>query len=251
MSIIFFDTETTGIEEKDEVIQLAYIVSENGNKIPANKYYKPNTNISFGAMAVHHITPEKLKDNGAITSLTIEDELMQTLLTYNTPDNILVAHNIKFDLDMLERHGFKSNMRHIDTLRCSKHLLKAEGYSLGSLFYELGLYKKIKSLAESVGVDISKTISHDAMYDVIMLILLTKALLSLDNINIDTLVELTKKPVLIDVFTFGKYKGQKIEDIATQDKGYLNWMLDKMENLDDDMRYTLSVRLNRITHEIQ
>ena len=50
--LIFLDTETTGVEEKDRLIQLCYRC----NGISATKYFNPGIPISFMAMATHHIT---------------------------------------------------------------------------------------------------------------------------------------------------------------------------------------------------
>ncbi len=243
MDFVFLDTETTGLEEKDEVIQLAYVVSKDGKKFPMNKLYKPTVPISYKAMAVHHITPEIIEASNYGT-LDMNDVLMRGLEKLNTVHNVAVAHNIQFDLGMLERHGFKSKMQAVDTLRCAKHLLKdAEGHSLGVLFYQYNLYKKMDELADEVGVDIKNMAAHDALYDVLMLMLLTRMLLRLVDNKIDKLVELSMTPVFIEVFAFGKYKGERVEDVANNDRSYLEWMLNKMDGLDEDMRHTLTTIL--------
>jgi DNA polymerase-3 subunit epsilon/exodeoxyribonuclease X len=178
----------------------------------------------------------------------MEDELMKVLEANNSKDNVLIAHNLDFDVDMIGRHGFASKMQHIDTLRCARHLLKdAEGHSLGVLFYQYGLYKKIDKEAKDMGIDISKLSAHDAMYDVLMLILLTKLLASVAKGGMKELIRLTTQPVIIEKFTFGKYKGELIEEVAAKDAPYLDWMLNKMDNLGEDMRHTLLTRLGRLT----
>jgi uncharacterized protein (DUF3820 family) len=57
--------------------------------------------------------------------------------------------------------------------------------------------------------------------------------------------EMTKTPIFIEIFKFGKYKGRKIVDICDEDMGYINWMLDKMD-LDEDMKYTLDKTMGHI-----
>jgi DNA polymerase-3 subunit epsilon/exodeoxyribonuclease X len=52
------------------------------------------------------------------------------------------------------------------------------------------------------------------------------------------LVELTKTPVLLQEFKFGKYRGERIADIAKRDIGYLKWAYKSMD-LDEDMKFTL------------
>jgi len=51
-------------------------------------------------------------------------------------------------------------------------------------------------------------------------------------------VDLTKTPVFIKTFKFGKYKGKDVEEVAKIDTNYLNWMRTSME-LDEDLKYTL------------
>ena len=53
-----------------------------------------------------------------------------------------------------------------------------------------------------------------------------------------TLTDLTKTPVFIKKFKFGKYKGRNIEDICNEDIEYINWFKANMQ-LDEDMKYTL------------
>ena len=55
---------------------------------------------------------------------------------------------------------------------------------------------------------------------------------------IEKLVDLTKTPVFIKTFKFGKHKGKEVEVVAREDAGYLNWMRTNME-IDDDLRYTI------------
>jgi len=56
---LYFDTETTDTQAKD-LLQLAFLTDNPDIKL--NLYFKPKQEISFGAMAVHNITPEMIKD---------------------------------------------------------------------------------------------------------------------------------------------------------------------------------------------
>lgn len=245
MDFVFLDTETTGLEENDEVIQLAYVVSKDGKKVVMNKLYKPGCTISPHAMATHHITPEKVQDKGV---LDMNDLLMRGLEKMNyAGDSVLVAHNAKFDIDMLSHHGFNNRMRVIDTLRCSRHLLDdAEGHSLGVIFYQYGIYREMDELADELGVDTSIITSHDALYDVMMLILVTRRLMRIAGNDPEELIRLTNTPVMIEEFSFGKHKGEKVKDVAKTDASYLEWMLKNMDNLDEDLRHTINVYLGKV-----
>ena len=46
--------------------------------------------------------------------------------------------------------------------------------------------------------------------------------------------------VLVEKFISGKYKGRSLKELALEDKGYLEWLLDiKKEEGDKDWVYTL------------
>jgi hypothetical protein len=57
--------------------------------------------------------------------------------------------------------------------------------------------------------------------------------------------ELTKTPIFIETFAFGKYKGKKTSEACDSDIGYINWMQTNMD-LDIDMKYTLNKIIGHI-----
>lgn len=63
MQIILLDTETTSIEPDARLVQLAYKNLATGETL--NEYFKPPIPISYGSMAVHHITHEMVADKPA------------------------------------------------------------------------------------------------------------------------------------------------------------------------------------------
>ena len=55
----------------------------------------------------------------------------------------------------------------------------------------------------------------------------------------EKLKELSTQPILIQKLNFGKYKGRFIEEIAMNDRAYLIWVLNSVDTLDVDMRYSI------------
>jgi len=94
---IFLDTETTGTEKEDRLCQLAY-KTEKGEI--ANKLFRPPLPIKIDSMCVHHITNEMVADKSTFKG-SLDFQKLVGLLSDDT--NILVAHNAKFDVDMLEK----------------------------------------------------------------------------------------------------------------------------------------------------
>lgn len=236
---ILFDTETTGNKEEDRIIQLGAMIVHSKDKIETvNELCLAPVPIAIEAMAVHNITPEMIQNE-----VTYSQTLFASLIEqYNHTENFLIAHNINFDLSMLQKEGFENHYTLIDTLRCAKHLLpERPNHNLQYLRYALEIYKIEEEEAQRLGVTIK---AHDAIGDVLVMKLLLSKLVELAKAKeptqnpMQTLAALTQTPVMIKVFKFGKYKDKEIAQVAQEDRNYLQWMRNSME-LDEDMLYTL------------
>jgi len=211
MQIIILDTETTDKDPNKRLIQLAYKNLSTGEFI--NEYFKPPVPITFGAMAIHHVTNEMVENKPLFAESEYYTKLPELL-----QENILVAHNAPFDIQVLKNEGLAIG-RNIDTLRVTRHLIESEQYSLQYLRYSLGL-----------DVDGS---AHDALGDVLVLESLFNYLkeetkkqfkLSEEEEIINKLLELNDLPVLLETINFGKHKEKAFADIAKTDKSYLQWL---------------------------
>jgi DNA polymerase III epsilon subunit-like protein len=157
---------------------------------------------------------------------------------FENPDNVVVAHNATFDLAMLKKEDIiPANF--ICTLRVARFLDKEgkiEKYNLQYLRYLLEI--EIEAQA------------HDALGDVLVLEKLFERLLKkvMEENNfseqqaIAEMIEISSHPTILRTINFGKYNGQEIKDIATIDRGYLEWLLKQKEDsdqIDEDWIYTL------------
>jgi DNA polymerase III epsilon subunit-like protein len=240
---VILDTETTGIGEEDRVIQLGFIVLGEKDIEVQNEFFSTSVPISFGAMETHGITPNMLEGKPSCT----ESESYKRLNELNIDENYLIIHNAKFDIGMLEKEGFKTQMKVIDTLRVAKHMLPdEEAHRLQYFRYKMGLYKEEQKEADELNIVIK---AHDAIGDVLVLKLLLSKLKELvlaqfPNENpVEKMVDLTATPIMIKSFNFGKYRGKTLLEVASSDAPYLRWMLSNMENLDEDMRYSINTLL--------
>ncbi len=211
MQIIFLDTETTDLEPERRLVQLAYKIPSTGKTV--NEYFKPAAPISFGAMAVHHITSEMVADKPAFIGSTYHAELAAEL-----SDKIVVAHNAPFDLTVLKNEGIITE-NYIDTLRVARHCFIAEQYTLQFLRYFLGL--TVTAAA------------HDALGDVLVLEALFEYLKKAvaEKYGSQTeegvqskMIELTHTPTLLITINFGKYRGKMFEEVVRIDRAYLDWL---------------------------
>jgi len=243
---ILFDTETTGTREEDRIIQVgAMIVDAQGKVEVFDELCSTVLPITIEAMAVHGITPDLIEGKGTF----IETDFYQTLQSLNSQENCLIAHNMPFDMGMIEKEGFIPKLRIIDTLRVAKHLLpEQKSKALQYLRYALELYKDEQGEADKYNITIK---AHDAIGDVLVMKLLLSKLVSLTKEKfpefnpMQKMEELTRTPIFIETFVFGKHKGKKISDICNSDIGYIHWMQKNMD-LDVDMKYTLDKLIGHI-----
>lgn len=240
---ILFDTETTGAGENDRIIQVGAMVVHGRDDIEVfDELCSTDVPISIEAMEVHNITPDVIENQPLYAELTFANKVLEL----NQKENYLIAHNISFDLGMLEKEGFENNYTLIDTLRCAKHLLPDSPFHrLQYLRYSLELYLTEQAEAAKMNITIK---AHDAIGDVLVMKLLLSKLVKLTQENymgvnpMVKLAELTQTPVLMKTFKFGKHKGKEIADVIHEDRSYIKWMRANMD-LDEDMLFTLDYYL--------
>jgi len=266
--LIFFDTETTGNKDDDQIIEIGAIIKnfdhtyEIYNELCATT---GNKLIDIEAMEVHGIRNEDLEGKKPFE----KSDFYAKINELNSPTNYLIAHNLPFDLGKLEYYGFSAKCKLIDTLQCAKHLFEI-GEKLGEYEYALPNYKlqtfryalfskaDEAEMASKYGADIK---AHNAIGDVIILKMFFNELLkrveqehsnfSLEE-SLEYLSELSKKPVLVKTFAFGKYKGKLIKAVAIKDRGYINWLYNDIkkrkssgESIDENMFFTLKTILEQ------
>ena len=133
---------------------------------------------------------------------------------------------------MLEKEGlYPPNV--IDTLRVARHLdtdAKLTAFRLQYLRYLLDL-----------DADIDEPIqAHDAKGDVLVLEKLFDRLFAKVGVDkeadaaVEEMIEISKQPVLMRRFSFGKYNGQLLEDVAKTDRGYLEWLYKQKQQSEAD-----------------
>lgn len=233
--IIFFDTETTGVDSTDFLCQLAY---KTGDEIFC-ELFKPEIKIPPEASSVHHITNKMVQDK---PSFKESPEYQKIKKLFEDEDSIVVAHNAKFDLAIIEKENIKPK-KVICTLRVARALDKENKIP----------QHKLQFLRYYLDIEIEAT-AHDALGDVLVLEKLFERLLNkikeTDNLNdeeaLKHMIEVSARPSLMYSFSFGKYNGKTVEDVARIDPGYLKWFLDTKEKDnpgDEDWIYTLKHHL--------
>ena len=93
MKRIFFDTETTGLNDDDEIVELA-ITDEQGNTLYCQRF-KPAKSMSTGASRVTGITDDMLVDMP-----TFAGEFNKIKSVFDQGDQV-IAYNTEFDIRFL------------------------------------------------------------------------------------------------------------------------------------------------------
>ena len=238
--LIFLDLETTGLEELDKICAIGIIAVDAVGTTVKYDLVNEGKKISSKASSVNHITNEMLKEKPKLK----DSEVYKFLEEHNCEESIIVAHNVKFDIKMLEFSGFVWRGKIIDTLRVTKHLIpECEYFSLQFLRYELKLYRNESREISSFSLLAENNIfEHKALHDVLIVKLLYKYLLEIEPQS--RLIELSLKKVLMQKVGFGKYADMHIEEISIYDRTYLEWMLYNIADIDEDLRYSIEYYLN-------
>lgn len=225
--LIFFDTETTGLEVNDRLCAVGLI---EGNEVHY-ELINPLKKVPPSASAIHHITNEMLKE----APVFAVSKSYEKLMALNVPETVMVSHNAPFDLAMLQKEGIAWQGKVIDTLKCSKALMDdLDGYSLQFLRYELRLYRNEADVFKDYGMDI---VPHHPVSDALHAKMIYEYLLDLSDE--EALIEMSKSHVLLTRLPFGKYAKRRIEEIALKDAAYLKWMLESLMDMDEDLRYSI------------
>jgi DNA polymerase-3 subunit epsilon len=179
---LVIDTETTGLprnkhdrpENVDNwpyVVQLAWILFDDEGKEIEDKEYilKQKVNIPPSASEIHGITNTIMEEKGIDPKIVLT-ELLGAIKRVKT----IVAHNIDFDLPILEaefiRNGFEKQLQKVDkvcTMKVGKNFCKLPGA------YDDYKYPTLMELFRKCFYDYASSFrplydKHDAMMDVLL-----------------------------------------------------------------------------------
>lgn len=158
------DTETTGLGCYSKLVEFAAIKFRDGKPVDSfQTLVNPKMQMSDDVIKIHKITNEMAKKADPI-------EVISSQIYDFIEDDILVAHNAKFDMDVLNRrllYGIKNSF--VDTLFIFRETLDLRRY-------------KLSYIKEYLGIEIDQT--HRALDDVQMLYHCLKKIDKPYNINL-------------------------------------------------------------------
>ena len=229
MNIVVTDLETTGKEPDSEILEIgSYLLAGEEPWQAFHSLVRPTGAIPPEAMAVHHITPEDVADASAW-----RDVAPQWLEAIGYVD-VFCAHNAAFEKQYLtETVG---NIPWVCTYKCAMHAWPdAPGFSNQVLRYWLNPAGIVRALANE---------THRALPDAYVTAFLLRALL--ETHSIETLIAWSADIAMPPRLMFGKHRGKSWDDAPLD---YLDWIVNKPNELDADTRECAARHLKRRTIE--
>ncbi|MBO7313651.1 MAG: 3'-5' exonuclease [Alistipes sp.] len=225
--IIFFDLETTGVDTaNDRIVEISMVkVNTDGSKVVKTRRINPEMHIPEVATAVHGITDEDVKDEPTFR------QIAKSLAAFIEGCDFGGFNSNRFDLPMLVEEFMRAGVE-VDFSRrkfvdvqtifhrkeqrtlvaaykfyCDKDLENAHSAEADTL----ATYEVLEAQIERYG-DIGSTVEELAEF-------------SSTGPMVDFAGRLSLNEQGEEIFTFGKYKGRKVEDVFKSDPSYYSWIM--------------------------
>jgi DNA polymerase-3 subunit epsilon len=225
--IIFFDLETTGVDTSlDRIVEISMVkIGVDGSKQVKTRRINPEMHIPAEATAVHGITDEDVKDEPTFK------QIAKSLAQFIEGCDFGGFNSNRFDLPVLVEEFMRAgvevdfkrrkfidvqNIFHKKEQRtlvaaykfyCDKDLENAHSAEADTL----ATYEVLEAQIERYG-DIGDTVEALAEFST-----------HFDSADFAGRIAYDEKGA--EVFTFGKYKGRRVEDILRDEPSYYTWMM--------------------------
>jgi len=225
--ICFFDLETTGIDiTKDRIVEISILkVYPNGNKESKTWLVNPTIPIPKAASDVHGITDERVAGEPTFK------ELAKQIHNMIKDSNLAGYNSDRFDIPLLAEEMLRAEV--------DFDLGNRVSVDVQTIFHKMEQRTLSAAYKFYCGKDLID--AHTASADTNATYEILKAQLDrYDNLenNIKKLSEFTYRKQIADfagfigyndkgeeIFTFGKHKGKRVEDIFDEEPGYFGWLL--------------------------
>lgn len=226
--IVFFDLETTGVDtSKDRIVEISMIkVMPDGSKDIKTRRVNPEMPIPAEATAVHGITDEDVKNEPTFR------QLAKSLAQFIQGCDFGGFNSNRFDLPLLVEEFLRVGV--------DVDLKRRKFVDVQNIFHK----KEQRTLvaAYKFYCDKDLTDAHSAAADTMATYEVLCAQLDryddLEN-DIDFLAEFSEREKAVDyagrivyneqgveVFSFGKYRGQSVEEVFRREPSYYAWMME-------------------------
>ncbi len=225
--LIFFDLETTGINvASDRIVEISWLkLMPSGQESSNTQLINPTISIDPRATAVHGITDQDVQDKPTFK------EMARSLAREFEGCDLAGYNSNKFDIPLLAEEflradvDFDMSKRKFIDVQVIFH--KMEQRTLGAA-YKFYCQKDLDQ-AHSAQADTRATYEilkaqldryEELENDVDFL-----SGFSSQKRNVDFAGRIVLNEYDVEVFNFGKYKGEPVEEVLQKDPGYFGWIL--------------------------
>jgi DNA polymerase-3 subunit epsilon len=225
--IIFFDLETTGINiASDRIVEISYLkVDLSGNETSRTLRINPGVPTPEKVIAIHGISNEDVKHAHTF------NEVAKSLAKDFEGCDLAGYNSVKFDIPLLAeeflRAGVDIDLKRRKFVDVQVIFMKMEPRTLAAA-YKFFLNKELND-AHSAEADTQATYevlqAQLDYYPNLQNDIGKLAEFSAHNRNADFAGRIIYNQEDVEVFNFGKYKGQPVREILEKDPGYYGWMM--------------------------
>lgn len=225
--IVFFDLETTGTNIlADRIVEISIIkLMPNGTENEVTLRINPEIPIPPEATAIHHITDADVADCPTFK------QVAQRIADLFIDADVAGFNSNRFDVPMLCEEllragiNFDMSRRHFVDVQTIFHKLEQRTLSAAYKFY------CDKNLDDAHSANADTRATYEVLkaqldrYPQLKNDINFLADFSTQNKNADLMGRIVYNADGKEVFNFGKYKGQVVEDVFRHDTGYYAWMM--------------------------
>ncbi len=226
--LIFFDLETTGINvSSDRIVEISMVkLSPNGEKTVKTRRVNPGMHIPEEASAVHHITDDDVRDEPTFR------EIAKSLAAFIEGCDFAGFNSNRFDVPMLAEEFIRAG---VDVDFASRKFIDVQ-----TIFHKME--QRTLVAAYKFYCDKDLTGAHSAAADTMATYEVLKAQLdrypelkndvsflsefSSHTRNVDFAGRIIYDDNGVEVFNFGKHKGQSVAKVFLTEPNYYNWIMD-------------------------
>jgi len=224
--ICFFDLETTGVKvATDRIVEISvFKVFPNGNKESKTWLVNPGVPIPQETSEIHGITDERVANEPTF------NELAQTVYDLIKDSDLAGYNSNKFDIPLLAEEFLRAGI--------DFDMDKRKAVDVQNIFHRME--QRTLTAAYKFYCQKDLTNAHSAEADTMATYEILEAQIEkYEEINgdVEFLSEFSNRQRVADfagfiafnkedeeVFTFGKYKGRRVEDVFEENPGYYSWM---------------------------
>ncbi|MFR9523529.1 MAG: 3'-5' exonuclease [Rikenellaceae bacterium] len=225
--IIFFDLETTGVDtSKDRIVEISMVkIMPDGEEIIKTRKINPQMPIPPSSTAIHGITDEDVKDCPSFS------QIARSLEQFIAGCDFGGFNSNRFDLPVLVEEFMRAGVD-IDFKKCKFidvqnifHKMEQRTLVAAYKFY----CQKDLTNAHSAEADTLATYevlkSQLDKYDDLENDIEFLAKFSTHNESADFAGRIIFNDKGVEVFSFGKYRGESVEEVFSREPSYYSWMM--------------------------